>query len=261
MEEVTPFTLAITFAVTFLGGLIQGTVSFGMGIFIVIALAWFYPAATLVPFTTLVATVNLFDLARRRRVGWSSMLSPVLLFPTLIGTAIGTLLLVTVPDWGIKAAMGGAVLITGVLFAVRPPVPRADAATVANDVWEPYRHGKAISTFLASLFGGWLSTAGPPVILYGYTQMPAEAARRFLIRVFLLGVTVKLFTFALAGLWTREILLWAFLCVGSVLLGTALGHRASTVLSGPTFARLVWVLFAVMGFLLFVRTVSVWPVG
>lgn len=247
-------TVAITFLVVFIGGFIQGTVAFGMGIFIVISLAWLLPSLILMPFTTLVSGVNLFELARRRRIPLLSFLSPVLIFPMIMGVSAGTWLLVHVPDWGIKLALGAVVFITGVIFTIRPPRPRLETDGVSNEKWEPWSLSKAAAIFCGGILGGWLSTAGPPVILYGYATMPAESAQRFLIRIFLLSAVIKLFTYAYAGLWSLEIFGWAAACLFFILISAAVGHRMALRLPPERLSRIAWLVFTAMGLLLFIRT-------
>lgn len=165
--EIKFITVLITFFVTFMGGLIQGTVAFGMGIFIVICLAWTFPGLTLIPFATLVSGVNLADMIRRRRVPVRSIFSPVLFFPSLLGVSLGTWLLVHVPDWGLKLTLGIVIFITGVIFTIRPLEPRSHMNEIKNEKQEPWVNSKAAVTFLGAILGGWISTAGPPMILYG----------------------------------------------------------------------------------------------
>ena len=247
-------TIIVTVIVVFIGGLVQGTVAFGMGIFMVISLAWVFPSLFLIPFTTLVAGVNLAELARRRRIPLRSFFSPVLSFPMIFGVLIGTWLLVHLPDWGIKLALGALIFLTGIIFIIKPPEPRLEGNNAGNMNWEPWSLTKASIIFLAGILGGWLSTAGPPVILYGYATMPAEAAQRFLIRIFLLSACIKIFTYGYAGLWTSEVLIGAGICIIFVLISTAIGHRLATRLSPERLNRIAWIAFTIMGLLLFVRT-------
>ena len=253
--EVTPLSLILTAAVVFMGGLIQGTVAFGMGIFMVVALAWLFPASSLIPFVTLTAGINLFDMARRRRVSPRSLLSPVLVLPTLLGASAGAALLVYIPDRGIKAALGLVVAVTGLLFILRPPQPHETGAANSNAAWEPWTHVKALVTFSGGILGGWLSTAGPPMIVYAYARMPAESAQRYLLRAFIIGIFFKLFIYAYIGLWTLRIVLWAAGCLVFVLLGTAAGHHLANRLPADRLGKLVWLLFTAMGIVLFTRTI------
>lgn len=85
--------------------------------------------------------------------------------------------------------------------------------------------------------------------------MPAEASQRYLIRAFLLGVTIKFFTYGYSGLWTREVLLWTGACLVFVLVGTAMGHHLAGRLPAERLSRIAWVVFAGMGFLLLVRSI------
>jgi hypothetical protein len=247
-------TILVTLLVVFIGGFIQGTVAFGMGIFMVISLAWLFPGLFLMPFITLVSGVNLLDLARRRRIPIRSFFAPVLIFPMISGVLLGTWLLVHMPDQWIKLCLGAIIFITGVLFTLRPPKPRLDGNDHGNEDREPWGHGKALVIFIGGIMGGWLSVAGPPVILYGYATMPADAAQRFLIRIFLLSAVIKLFTYGFAGLWTGQVVLWAAVCVIFVLISTAIGHRFAVSLPPERLNRIAWMVFTGMGFLLFVRT-------
>lgn len=253
-------SITITILVVFISGFIQGTVAFGMGIFIVISLAWLMPSLVLMPFTTLVAGVNLLEMARRRRIHVLSFLSPVLIFPMILGVSAGTWLLVNIPDWGVKLTLGAVVFMTGVLFTVRPPRPRFDVNGENNERWEPWSLGKALAIFFGGILGGWLSTAGPPVILYGYATMPAEAAQRFLVRIFLLSVVLKLFTYSWAGLWSVEIFVWAGVCFVFIMISTAIGHRIALRLPPELMSRIAWLVFTAMGLLLFLRTLLQAPV-
>jgi uncharacterized membrane protein YfcA len=252
--ELDLITILATVMVVFIGGFIQGTVAFGMGIFMVISLAWVLPGLVLMPFTTLLSGVNLLELARRRHIPARSFFSPVLLYPMIAGVVLGTWLLVHLPDWGIKLALGGVIFSTGIVFTLRPPNPGLDATAIDNVAHEPWKTSKACVTFVGGVLGGWLSVAGPPVILYAYATMPVETAQRFLIRIFLLSAGIKLFTYGYAGLWTVEVLIGAGLCIVFVLISTAFGHRFATRLSPERLNRIAWIVFSGMGFLLFVRT-------
>lgn len=252
--DPNPITIIVTVLVVFIGGLIQGTVAFGMGIFLVISLAWLLPSVILMPFTTLVAGVNLLELARRRRIPLRSFFSPVLIFPMILGVSSGTWLLVHIPDWGIKLMLGTVIFVTGIIFTVRTPKPRIDGNEIDHEKREPWSLGKAVTIFAGGVLGGWLSTAGPPVILYGYATMPAESAQRFLIRIFLLSVIIKLFTYTYAGLWSVEIFVWAGVCFIFILISTAIGHRIATRLPAERLSRIAWIAFTFMGLLLFIRT-------
>ena len=125
---------------------------------------------------------------------------------------------------------------------------------INNEKWEPWSLGKAVVLFIAGILGGWLSTPGPPVILYGYATMPAEAAQRFLIRTFLVSAIIKIFTYSYTGLWSVEIILWAAVCLIFILISTAIGHRIAVRLSAEDLSRIAWIVFTVMGFLLFIKT-------
>ena len=111
-----------------------------------------------------------------------------------------------------------------------------------------------VASFLAGILGGWLSAAGPPVILYGYATMPAASAQRFLIRTFLLSVLIKMFTYTYTGLWHVEIFAWAFVCFIFILISTGIGHRIALHLPSDRLSRIAWMVFTVMGLMLFIRT-------
>lgn len=252
--DLNLITILVTLLVVFIGGFIQGTVAFGMGIFMVISLAWLFPSLFLMPFITLVSGVNLLELARRRRIPIRSFFAPVLIFPMISGVLLGTWLLVRLPDHWIKLCLGAIIFMTGVLFTLRPPKPRFDGNDKSNEDWEPWGNGKALIIFIGGIMGGWLSVAGPPVILYGYATLSADAAQRFLIRIFLLSAVIKLFTYGYSGLWTTAVLTGAAVCVVFVLISTAIGHRFAVSLPPERLNRIAWLFFMAMGFMLFVRT-------
>ncbi len=253
-------TLIITIIVTFLGGLIQGTVAFGLGIFIVICLAWVFPSKSLIPFVTLVAALNLLDMSRRRGVSLQSILSPVLIIPSLLGVILGTYLLLRLPDWGVKLSLGLAVFLAGIVFVFRHPGPRGLPKETDDSKNEPWGSLKAAIVFLGSIFGGWISMGGPPLIFYAYVVMPLERAQRFLIRAFLVSVGIRLFTYGYSGLWSMEILLWTLICLVFVLAGTALGHNLAERLPTERLSRLAWIIFTVMGFLLSIKNLFQSPI-
>lgn len=254
--DLNIITILITFVVVFVGGFIQGTVAFGMGIFMVISLAWLLPSIVLMPFTTLVTGINLMELSRRRHITILSFFSPVLLFPMIVGVILGTWLLVHLPDWGIKMALGGVIFLTGLFFTIRPPKPCTDIDQSNNLYREPWGLIKALVIFISGILGGWLASAGPPVILYAYATMPVQAAQRFLIRAFLLNTIIKLFTYGYSGLWTAQILSGAAICIFFVMISTAMGHKLSINLSPERLNRIAWMVFTVMGLLLFIRTLG-----
>jgi uncharacterized membrane protein YfcA len=174
----------------------------------------------------------------------------------ILGVSSGTWLLVHIPDWGIKLMLGAVIFVTGLIFTLKPPRPHADGNENINKKREPWSLGKAMTVFAGGILGGWLSTAGPPVILYGYATMPAESAQRFLIRIFLLSSVIKLFTYTYAGLWSVEIFIWAGICFIFILISTAIGHRIATRLPAERLSRIAWIVFTIMGLLLFIRSLN-----
>lgn len=231
-----PGALVASATIALLAGFVRGFTGFGFALAAVPGLTLLVEPALVVPSVLalqVVAGVHLVP-ATIRDVDWRSVL-PILAAAIAV-TPAGTLLLARVPPDAMRAAIGGLLLAAvAVLWRPRPSRPAGMAVRLATGI-------------ASGLLNGSTAMSGPPVIAYFVRAASPRVARASMLAYFLLVAIAGVASAALAGQVTRRAILLAAWLLPSLVLGTALGHRAFAAAADDQWRRVVLgVLGAVAG--------------
>jgi uncharacterized membrane protein YfcA len=222
-----PLSLLIAGLALALGGLVQGSVGFGLALVSVPIFALVRPE--LVPgamvlvgaLHTILSVVREHGHVDWRGVGWATV-------GMLPGTVTGALLVDSLPQRLFALLIGSGVLGFTVLSAISPrlrPVPAA--LTTAG--------------FVSGAFGTAMAIGGPPVALL-YQQEHGARIRATLSAYFLIGAAPSVLALILAGHLDGQDVISAAQLTPFLLVGFALSGPARRLVDG---GRIRW---AVLGF-------------
>lgn len=242
-----PLLTVIALAVT-LAYLMFGATGFGASIVSVPIIAHMLPLTFVVPMITAVdcGAVTTATLRQWRLVDWREFRR--LLFPILVGIAIGLTLLIRLPRGAALLALGSFVAGYAVytLSGVR--------------AWRTIRPVWAIPL---GMFGGAFSalfgTGGPIYMVYLSSRIADKTALRATSSmVVALSVAMRALAFVFSGMFLQQgLLLLVGLLLPLMLVGYALGSRLHARLSGASVRRWVAWLLLVNGVVLVVRAAEV----
>ncbi len=159
------------------------------------------------------------------------------------GVAVGVLGLKRLPETWIAAVLGVMLLGYG-LSGLRPA--RAEAAPV-SPAW-----GWPLG-FVAGALSGAMNTSGPPLVVFATLRRWSPAQTRGTLQgVFLPLSVLVLGSHALAGLWTREVLVLSAASLPAMAAGIAAGGWLNRRIPAARFQRLLYGLLVVLGGMLLV---------
>ena len=215
-------------AAAFVGGFMRGLMGFGGALIFVPATAAFLspPLA--------VACTFFFDLVVQIPLLWKSIRHAywreiaVLAVAGVLATPLGVAVLVVAEPETLRWVISGFIMATVAALAAGFRPKR-----------EPGAMGQAGVGALAGFFGGAAGIPGPPVILFYLTgTKSAVEARANMIIFFAFTTFMAGFSFAYAGLLTREAATLALTLIGPVALGVWLGTRAFRLANDRSYRRI-----------------------
>lgn len=169
-----------------------------------------------------------------------------LLPPSLLGIMVGLFALVTVDSDLLKRVFG----VITVFFAIRIMLALSHKDT-GQRKW-PAKVG-FLAGALGGVFGGIFGTSGPPVVVYLEQQIPSkEILRATLLAYFLAVDGLRLVSYALSGLVTRQAVGTGMVMIPAALIGAYWGTRLNARVDERTFRVAVGTLLFVAGVLLVV---------
>jgi uncharacterized membrane protein YfcA len=224
------------------GGLLQGTVAFGFGLFSVpLLLALGFPVPTVLALSTVCTAVQSANGVHhlRHAVPWRTVGVSVAIRSGAMLFGIWVLsVLATCPISRIKFWIGLVVLVLVLLQSLWRPAPRPQL-----------RGGWNLAAFLASGFaGGLCSMGGPPLVLWVMAHdWTTDRTRAFLFASFMCLVPLQLGALYVAfGHDVLRGMAWGAAFAPVVLLGSLLGLRLGAKFSKSLLTRLAFVLLAVI---------------
>lgn len=233
---MSPEQIAAAAAILLAAYVIRGITGFGSGLIAVPLLALFLPLQFVVPLVLLLdftASLVLGGL-HFRRVKWDEI--GILIPFSIVGVALGTSLLVSLPQAPMLLALSGFVFI----FAVR------SLLNLHGD--KPASRGWALPASLTGgTVGGLFGTGGPPYVIYLTHRIRDKSdLRATLSALFFAEGLTRIASFLVAGLLVTVKVWVAYLVALPVVLGALyVGGRAHVGLAPPQMTRLVGVLLLV----------------
>ena len=228
------------------GYIVFGISGFGVGLLTVPLLAHLFPLQSVIPAIVVLDCMASFSMGLRLRTGIDRRGLRELLPFMLPGMALGVGVLVWLPRTALLFALGVFVLLYGLHYlrgtgrALR--LPRWSAAPIG-------------------LCGGALSAAfsvgGPLYLMYlaGRGAGPDEV-RATVPAIFVITTFVRIVSFALAGLYTRELVLAAAALVPVMALGLWCGHRLHARFTRENVVRVMGAVLVASGASLVLRSLA-----
>ena len=238
--------LVFSAVVVLLAYVIFGISGFGSTIIAVPLLAHFYPIQFVIPMIVLLDCVGAISMGVRLRTDVNKAeLVPLLPF-LAAGLLIGAFLLLRVPATMLLAGLGAVVVAYGLLYASgRQPkvrVARWSAAPVG-----------VFAGMTSSMFG----VGGPIYVMYLTARgSTPEHIRATVPVIFIFTTIARIVIFALAGLFTSNVLLTAAALLPLMVLGMWLGHHLHLNMSREQLVRIIGILLVGSGISLLVRALA-----
>ena len=248
LPDVSWLSLTAILLIVLLAYTVFGATGFGSSLIGVPLLAHLVPLTFAIPLITLLdsGAATSQSIRHWRHASW-----PVfrrLLPAMLVGIAIGTMALVTLPQAPLLLALGifvsgyGAYLLLGTRKLRRAPD------------WLAYPIG-----LVGGIFSVMFGTGGPVYMVFLSARIDDKSVLRATSSVVVtVSVWIRIIVFLVVGLLLNPpMLTMAALMVPVMILGLVIGNRVHDALSGAGFRRLLALLFLINGVLLIVRGVPV----
>jgi len=220
------------------GGLVQGSVGFGLGAIASPIVALVRPE--LVPVAIMMAGggLPLATIATEwRHIDWAAF--GWVMLGRLPATVAGVLIVAAVPARVLQGLVGAIVLLMVVISAIRLTIPRTRLTLVGAGA-------------LTGLTGTASGIGGPPIAIV-LADDPPPRARATMGLVFLVGVLVGLAGLAAAGSVTPDAVGGGLVLLPAAVVGFTVSVRVRRHLSNEGFRRGVLLLSAVTAAILLVR--------
>ena len=119
------------------------------------------------------------------------------------------------------------------------------------------RRWRFAAGFAGGVLGGAYNIPGPPVIFYGAMRRWSPARFLGVTQAFFLPVSAMVAAgHAIAGFWSREVLMLAFACLPGVIIASFVGRRIATRLSAETLSKAVYGLCLVLGLVILTMNIG-----
>jgi len=173
----------------------------------------------------------------RRHFAWGPMRPLVL--GSVVGLAIGTFMLYSLPDVVLKRALAGFIAVVVVFNAL--PAGRALATRYAHSPWWGRFCG-----FLSGSFLGAYTIGGPQAALYvmSVTDDPREA-KSFLATFFSAQFILMTVVYGIGGMFSWEVFKGTLIYSPAVVAGSALGFWAFAKASNRLYRYVVFIMLLV----------------
>jgi uncharacterized membrane protein YfcA len=166
-----------------------------------------------------------------------------LILASLAGIPVGLLLLTQAPENMVKGILGVCLILFGLYSLIRPALP-----SLYQSGWA-YGFG-----FIAGVLGGAYNTNGPPIVTYGtLRRWPPDRFRATLQGYFIPTGGLIALSHGLAGLWTKEVLVYYLLAFPFVLAAIFLGGKLNGYIPADRFERLLNLALIGLGIMLIVN--------
>ncbi|MFC2951793.1 sulfite exporter TauE/SafE family protein [Marinicaulis aureus] len=223
--------------ILFVAAILQGAVGFGFALVAMPALALVMDApsaAALVALTGIsLSTVMLLQNRKGLHMGEAAGL----IVAAAAGVPIGVFLLAHAPRGPLLIALGIIIIAFSVFSLARP-----SALEIKDRRW------RFAAGFAGGILGGAYNIPGPPIIFYGaMRRWPPE---RFLAvtQAFFLPVAIMIAAgHAVAGFWSRELLITCAASIPGVIIASFIGRRITAGISAEALSKAVYGLCLVLG--------------
>ena len=242
----TAAVFAFSSVVVLTAYVIFGISGFGSTIIAVPLLAHLYPIKFVIPMIVLLDCIGAISMGVRLRADVNKAeLVPLLPF-LAAGLLIGAFLLLKVPSTVLLAGLGVVVVMYGALYASG----KQPAFRVARWTCAPVG---VFAGMTSSMFG----VGGPIYVMYLTARgSTPENIRATVPVIFIFTTIARIAIFAVAGLFTLQVIYTAAALLPLMVLGMWLGHRLHLNMSREQLVRIIGVLLVGSGGSLVVRALT-----
>lgn len=246
LAELGPLRLVLILVTIFGAGIVKGAIGFGFPLVSIPLLSTLWEPKHAVLLVSLASLVNNVGVAVRpggTRATFRRMV-PVLV-GMLVGTAIGAVLLASVPSHVLAMVVGIAALVFACIAILKP------------DLAVPPRLERYLALpmgFGGGVLGGSTGIAGPFVV--SYTHALKLDKRQFvyaLTWLYLVGAIVQVSTYAQLGLFDALTMVMGLLSCLPNFLGVGIGFRIQDRIDHALFRKIVVLVIGVSGISLVAR--------
>ncbi len=230
-------------AILFVAYTFRGITGFGSGLISIPLMALFMPLTFVVPFISIIDVLAsvVHGWRHRQHTAWRELL-PVLPF-TFAGVIVALYLFKSIDTSTLVHALGVFIILFAIYsllgFELKQHCSRKWAA-VAGTV------GGVVST----LFG----TGGPLYVIYFQLRgLPKSVFRSTVATAFLIEGGIRLSGYAVAGFYSKDILLWTAAAIPVMAIGLYIGGHLHTNISQRHFQQAVGVLLIISGLALLLK--------
>ena len=229
--------------ILFLAGFTHGLSGFGSVLLSIPLLAIFLDIKTVIPLAALAAVTmtGVILIQLRRQFDWKRIYP--LLLGAIPGIVVGVLFLKRLNKEGIHWVLGVVLIAYSLYGLLAKP-----AAKEIHRGWA-YPFG-----FLAGCFGGALSAAGPPVIVYTSLQAWSKDQIKVTLQgFFLISGLLIIFCHAASGITTASVLLFYGIALPVLVVGTYLGSLLYGVMREAAYRKTILIFLGLLGILMIYR--------
>lgn len=228
--------------IVLLGHLIKSVTGFASALFSIPLLALFLDIKFVVPVFLIfdLASGAILTIQNRRFIDKKSAL--MILSGLVVGTAVGTYLLVSFGNEELKRVFG----ILVILFALKSLVwDNGEARKSLNRAWAP------VAGILGGCTGAMFGLNGPPLVIYLTRQLGnKQAFRATLYGLFFADACYRLVLYSFKGLITIQVLRFSLYLTPFVLVGLLLGSKLHGRIGERFFRKIVAIILLLTGTLL-----------
>ena len=241
--QLTPIEIMLSIAVIFSAYTIKGLSGFGSGLIAIPLLAFIFPLTFIVPVLGLLSysgtLMQSFHL--RKQVVWRDML-PLLPF-SMLGIAIAIWLLVNVDERILVKVLAVFVLSYSIYSLLPLPEPRGS------------RKWATLAGSLGGMVGALFGTGGPFYVVYlKMRRLNKNQFRATISMIFFVDGGVRIFGYAISGLYTSKVLLTLLVLFPVLLLGMYVGHHLHVKIDQKRFNQIISVLLMLSGVMLLYKS-------
>ena len=240
---LSPAELALTALILFFAYAIKGMSGFGSGLVAIPLLAFIFPLTVIVPVMGLLSYSGtvMQSVQLRKQAVWADIV-PVIPF-SVVGVLMATWLLVNA-DAEILVRILGCFVAVYAIYALLP-LPELSGG----------RRWGMLAGAGGGIVGALFGTGGPFYVIYlKLRQLDKQAFRATIVTIFLLDGGARLISYAMNGLYTRQVLLLAAILFPVLLAGLYAGNHLHLKISQLRFNQLISSLLIMSGVMLVIKT-------
>ena len=245
-EMFSLITILITSLIVFIASFVQGLTAFGFALFTVPILIVFLPPKLAIPTVAILGSMITAVILFKERKSLSTKSNVALSVSGIVGTPLGTYLLLVLNSDVMKVFVGSVVVVTAIalFLGFKRTVGRMTVSSVFVGL-------------ASGLLSGSTSMGGPPVILFFANQeMKKKMFKANLAAYFTVLNLATMGSFILSGLLNFGVFIYSLTFVPSLALGGVTGILLEQRLREKSFRKIVLILMIIAGLISIVVSFS-----